>query len=511
MSPTLATTAHDHIRARLWSAAAREPLPGIAKRHFDRSGLTITTTSGHTLHGPGQLQPFLDAELTTTIDGASTRDPHTLAALLVGDNPHSDQLLSHIDESIIGLQHAHAAAQPHPRPGQLLMQARTHHTDSSVYFEQLVLDGHPLHPLCRTRENLTPAQQRRYAPEHRPQLAVPLIALPHAHVNGHWPWRDAQSRPLLPVHPLQAQGDHATSLHQLAATPLMSLRTLALNHQPFHIKTALPIQMTSAIRQVSPAAVHNGPRLSRLLQQLADHTRLTIQPEIASLAGDHNGHPDPHRAAIVRPNIGSLIPHTDIATPTAALASRDPATAKPLISAFITASAHTPTSWWKHATSILIHEPLRLLSTYGIALEAHGQNTLLVTRDAAPHHAIYRDFGGVRIDPHQLHRHHPQIDLAGDIATPNDPDVLHTKLIASLFSVAIYQLIDALTRHYQDHPDTYWKHVANTVNDSTIDTTLKDRLYAPDWPIKATTAMRLQDTPTADIWASIPNPIKHLG
>jgi len=60
----------------------------------------------------------------------------------------------------------------------------------------------------------------------------------------------------------------------IRARPLMSLRTLALDGEPgVHVKAAVDVQMTSAVRTVSAAAVHNGPVMSTLLAGVGDRHR----------------------------------------------------------------------------------------------------------------------------------------------------------------------------------------------------------------------------------------------
>src|SRR3569833_2984460 len=50
----------------------------------------------------------------------------------------------------------------------------------------------------------------------------------------------------------------------------MSLRTLAPLHDPStHLKTAVEVQMTSAVRTLSRQPIHNGPVLSGLVAGLA--------------------------------------------------------------------------------------------------------------------------------------------------------------------------------------------------------------------------------------------------
>ncbi|ADD43390.1 IucA/IucC family protein [Stackebrandtia nassauensis] len=552
--PTVDTArARAAILARLWGAAAREALPGVKARDATDATLTITTHSGHTLTGPrAAAELFADPGpgLAITVapppgtsaahanpdaglepagghppltDGARGRepadttslaarqnqaadhaarpltDPAELAALLAEGSAHAERLAREIAESVAGLAAARAAATPHPDAAKLWDTARDHHPDPSVYFEQLVVDGHPVHPLCRARDGVDAA---RFAPEHHPTVALAMTPIAPARVTGDWPWHDDQHRPLLPVHPLQAHRHRPPNpaARTLDASPLMSLRTLApAAHPGIHIKTALDVQMTSARRRVSPASVHNGPPLSRAVAALGE---VLVQRETGAAALVVDGHASQHLAAIVRQSPAAVIPDGHIAIPLAALAEPDPATTRPLIATVIHASGLDPHTWWQRFADTLL-PPLLRLATIGIGLEAHGQNTLLSVHNGQPSAVVYRDFGGVRVRESTL----PALgldDLAGDLGT-TDPDVVHTKLIAAAYSVTLNQLVDALTRA---HPGTWWRAIAATTAAHTRDDpALREALFAATWPIKATTAMRLSDDPTDDQWTHIPNPI----
>lgn len=489
------------ILARLWGAADREPLPGIKTRHHDTHTLTITTTARHVLSGPRHATaPFADPHhLAITVDDTPITDPATIATLLAGDHPHTARLAREINDSVTGLAAARTAATPHPTPEHLWTTAGDHHPDPSVYFEQIVTDGHPLHPLCRARDGI---DATRYAPEHHPRVELHLVPLDTFHRHGTWPWHDDHNRPLLPVHPLQAhRHPPGPATGTLNTTPLMSLRTLATQDHPhLHVKTALDIQLTSARRQVSPASIHNGPRLSRAIAGLGD---IIVQRETGALAADTNGHPDRHLAAIVRQSPAAVLPPGHIAIPLAALAQPDPHTGHPLIDTVIATTGHDRHTWWHHCTDTLL-PPLLRLAARGIGLEAHGQNTLLAVHDGHPTTAVYRDFGGVRVLSTTRARLGLQ-PLAGDLET-TDPHTIHTKLIAAAYSVALAQLVHALAAH--DDPAPWWNTVAHTTRRHTRDhPELRAALFADTWPIKATTAMRLSDDPTRDQWAHIPNPI----
>lgn len=495
------------VLARLWGAAAREPLPAIAHRSTTGPTLTITTHDGHTLTGP-RIAAALFADprhLAVTVNDSPITDPGVIATLLAAPHPHAARLGQEVTDSATGLGHARAAATGHPAAAELWTTARNHHPDASVYFEQLVTDGHPVHPLCRLRGGLDPIA---HAPEHHPRVPLQLAPLDHAHQTGDWPWHDATGRPVLPIHPhqLHQRGHHpqAPTTGSLEAAPLMSLRTLApYSHPHLHIKTALDVQLTSARRRVSAAAAHNGPLLSAAITEPG----LVVQRELAALAADADGRPSPHLAAIIRQSPAAVLPDGHIAVPLAALAQPDPATRRPLIATVIDSTALPPAEWWRSLVAVVL-PPLLRLAQRGIGLEAHGQNTLLALHNGTPTAVVYRDFGGVRVLDTTL----PGLGidhLHGDLTT-GDPAVVHTKLIASAYSVTLGQLINAMAIAYDTPPDAWWAAVATTTAQHTA-RDLREALFAETWPLKATTAMRLSSDPTTDQWTPVPNPIAGQG
>jgi siderophore synthetase component len=130
----------------------------------------------------------------------------------------------------------------------------------------------------------------------------------------------------------------------------------------------------------------------------------------------------------------------------------------PAASPLLLATVHDPYEWWTLLSDRLF-APLVTVLERGVALEAHGQNTLIVLKDYRPHRILYRDFGGVRVSRSRLKQ---DIGLIGDLPS-DDPHELRTKLAAAA---------------------------------------LNDPL-----PVKATTAMRLATDPLDDLWAYLDNPL----
>ncbi|WP_100444373.1 IucA/IucC family protein [Glycomyces xiaoerkulensis] len=437
------------VADRLRLAAAREPLPGTPR------GTTA-------------------AELAASISAGSA---------------HQARFRTEIDAAVTGTALALDAARPHPDPDRIWEHAAAAHPDPTVWFEQAVLLGHPTHPLARSRGTLDPDQTRAYAPEHRPRFDLGLYQAGPLRTSPDWP-----TGPLLPVHPWQA---HRHRLDPPARTwpdtaPLMSLRTVSTGRH--HIKCAVDLQLTSAIRHVSAAAAHNGPALAPLLTGPADRCGITVLNEQAAIAtgGDR---PRPELAAIIRPAPATLT--GDRTVPVAALAEPCPATGRPIAAAI----ADRPLDQWWPALVDHLLAPLRLYAATGIALEAHGQNLLVAFHGDRPTRLIYRDLGSLRLP----RRNRPA--LHGDLQT-DDEDERIRKLLAALFPTTLTALVDALATWTGTDPARWWRTVARAAAEAAAGSApLHRAALKTDWPVKATTAMRLADRPTTDLWTRVDNPL----
>ncbi|MBX6357823.1 MAG: hypothetical protein IRZ05_18455, partial [Micromonosporaceae bacterium] len=430
------------------------------------------------------------------------------------------RLVRELDNSVANLALARAA-QPPPDGGP---PALTRPGLTLADLEQCVVDGHPLHPCCRTRMGMSPTEVRAYAPEHHPVVQVELLAVP----ADRWLSTGAGLPPLLPVHPWQR--DHVLDRYpglrptgeRVPARPLMTLRTLAPMRPPApgrrwvggcqHWKTAVDVQMTSAVRTVSPAAVRNGPPVSDLVAELAARTGcgLAMLREVAAGAVLVDGEPCRSLAVAVR-----QAPR-EPATPLAALAAPSPADGRPLaVEAVTLGYAGDPIAYFADLCRIVL-PPLLALLHAGVALEAHGQNTLVGLRGGRLAGVLYRDVGGVRISPSRLRAH--GVDpppLHGDVRN-DDPAVLRAKVFAAAVSGALAEQVAMLRREYGVESGRLWARAAETAREtyrSLPPAAAGDAaaLFGPTVPIKATTAMRLAADPLADLWAGQPNPLAERG
>jgi DNA polymerase-3 subunit chi len=294
--------------------------------------------------------------------------------------------------------------------------------------------------------------------------------------------RDGE-RLLIPVHPWQAE--HVLKRPRdphgdgIAAHPLMSLRTLALPEGP-HIKTALSARLTSSVRDISVYSIALSATLSDFAETLAARTDGLLHVTRTLGAATANS---PDLAAVVRESPQEYAGQGERVVPVASLAT--------------TALPESP-AWLAEFTRLALTVGLRLLEL-GVALEAHGQNLLVVlSTNGFPVRLVYRDLADIRVSPARLARHGiPVPELTGRIVT-DDVTTLRRKLFGSLVAGALAgtagsgaALRGALEAVVRDLPGT-----------SDVAALLDEPL-----PTKALTLMRLSPGTPGDQWAELPNPL----
>jgi siderophore synthetase component len=282
------------------------------------------------------------------------------------------------------------------------------------------------------------------------------------------------------VHPWQAA--HVlkrTCRERLAAHPLMSLRTLALPGGP-HVKTALSARLTSSVRDISLASVAASAVLSDFAAALATRTDglLHVTRTLGAVAA---GSPD--LAAVLRESPQRYAADGERVVPVAALAT--------------TALPRSP-AWLAAFARLALTAGLRLLEL-GVALEAHGQNLLVVLSPSGdPLRLVYRDLADVRVSPARLARHGLTAPGLPARMVTDDALALRRKLFGSLVAGALAgtagtgaALREALGTAVRDLPRT---------------PDLAALLDGP-LPAKALTLMRLSPGTGGDQWAELPNPL----
>ncbi|MER6789944.1 IucA/IucC family protein [Streptomyces sp. NPDC000658] len=484
------------VLTRLWRGLAHEPLPWIVGREEAgeeacgeacggpaRGELLLRLRDGRRLRGP-RSDPYASSDEVTRVwlDGTAYDDPARLMTALAV--PHGADFAAELGHSVASSALSRAGQDRHDAPSTDPRRWPTRDWE----WEQRVVDGHPFHPNCRSRPGFSVAEQLAYGPEHGPAVRLGLLPVPadECLVSGDWPehLRDG-ARLLIPVHPWQAAHVLKRSCEQgVTARPLMSLRTLALPGGP-HVKTALSTRLTSSVRDISIGSVAASAALSDFAQSLTPHTDGLLH--LTRSLGAATAH-SPDLAAVLRepPDVyGAPGEHV---VPVAALA--------------VTGLPRSPL-WLARFARLALGVGLRLLEL-GVALEAHGQNLLVVlSATGTPLRLVYRDLADIRVSPARLARHGVALPdgLPARIRT-DDVTALRRKLFGSLVAGALAgtaggrpALRAALEEAVRDLPRT--PDLA--------------ALCEEPLPAKALTLMRLSPGAPGDQWTLLPNPLRGEG
>ncbi|MBV9144042.1 MAG: hypothetical protein JO115_24510 [Pseudonocardiales bacterium] len=445
-------------------------------------------------------------------------------------------------------------------------------------FEQAVVDGHPLHPGARLRGGMTTEELFAYAPEWVEQVAVRIVAIAQfsfaqssltrrgmtdllrrwhpevadaaeAHLRS--TRRNPAGYELLPVHPWQLghvlTHRYADALAdgrvivipraRLLARPLLSLRTLAptTDRRAAHLKTALDVRLTTATRVVSPATAHNGPVMSALMAEICrrEHGfggRFVSLTEWAS--GSYRPAPGEPRdaaaslAAIARESPERHVSDGEVALPVAALAARSPRSGRPLFADVLEelastrrpACSDTAERFLTSYCNCTLPALFTLLSRWGVALEPHGQNAVVVLRDGLPVRLLYRDFGSIRISTARLMRTglRPPA-LLGALPT-EDEDELRAALFFPLVGTNLSQVVAALARAGQTDSARLWRLVARwcrrtyaalTTDPAIAAQASRDEaaLFGPTLPAKSMLRVHMSAAPHVPQRVMVPNPL----
>ncbi|WP_137279072.1 IucA/IucC family protein [Pseudomonas rhizoryzae] len=464
----------------------------------------------------------------------------------------------------------------HPGQGVLAgMRAATAPANPTLQLEQWGTLGHPWHPNYKTKLGLDTARLIDYAPEFAARIEVRLCALhrQYAHVQRlpgtpeYQAWWDElfpeaatrlrqhlRERGLnsddywpLPVHPWQAADvlprDFAaeiadrllvlTDIPACEAAPTMSFRTVlpAASRTAPMLKLPVSLRLTSVQRTVSPRSARMGPRVSELLLRIlqrepALHRQLDIIPERLGLhyqpqpADDERAR---HLGLLYRDNPWSRLAPGELAVPVGSLFARDEQQ-RPLLREWVALATGRDDgaaflAFFADYLAVAVPALLGIYLQYGVAFEAHQQNSFMVMgASGRPVRLLLRDFGDIRIDRATLHRqgldlelHDPTLTLFDDASFVRDK-LLHTTFMCHLGELALLG-----TRFWQLPEAQAWQLLADTVARCFEELrpmvepqrwhSERTALLEAPWPAKAFLRMRLLDCQN-DVVGRLANPLR---
>ncbi|MFS4583632.1 IucA/IucC family protein [Phaeobacter sp. C3_T13_0] len=406
------------------------------------------------------------------------------------------------------------------------------HTLPLPALETALYEGHPYHPCFRARSGFSDADHLAYGPEAGGTFRLIGVLFHHSLVQqilpspdfweqelGHAEWQriavlaaelgvPLDSFRLLPLHPWQhakLQGDPLFSDWRRAGRladigPIgetyratQSVRTLMNADTPAsaHVKTAMAIRNTSALRTLAPESVTVAPAISHWLGNVVDSDPLfsrryplTLLPEYAAITVGRGTALDGHLAAIWRQSPLSLGLPADSMMPFNGLALTEP-DGTPLIAPWIRRHGLVP--WLDQLIETAVLPVWHLLVAHGIGLEAHGQNLILHHQDGWPAGLIARDF---HESLEYVYALLPRPDLCPDLAridpayadAPLDrfhrmssPEELRWLVMDTLFVFNLADLSALLQRHYGFAESTFWRRVRARLDSYAAEQGLQDR------------------------------------
>ncbi|KDR79021.1 hypothetical protein GALMADRAFT_64371 [Galerina marginata CBS 339.88] len=359
----------------------------------------------------------------------------------------------------------------------------------SIEWEQSIVEGHPTHPMHKTRRFLPPLPD--FAPGSYDLLHPRLrfISIPREDIKTTYDFEGLTSpllkfasiyagkdlvvepnRVAIPVHELQVfhiqdKFPEAYTYPEEFYLPLLaqqSLRSVIVPdaYRGLHLKLGVGVKLTSAVRTISPESAYLGPRFSaQVVPALTmDRNILTVAKELASVVHSHpNGDVAKHLSAIVREC------HEDtsedrgerliVCTSLVESGHSGPDGHLPsVIRVFELDTEEKRLQWLEKFVSVFFKAFLPPMLHNGVAFECHPQNCVarfdMATKSLKGF--IVRDFGGLRVHPETL-KATTDVDidfLDGHSIIASTLDDVYTRMYHTIIHNHLQQLIRVLGLHY---------------------------------------------------------------
>ena len=278
----------------------------------------------------------------------------------------------------------------------LTLRASDGNFDSALFFEQLCVEGHNLHPGAKTKTGMEPEAVYRYAPEFdgTPDLRLVGIRRDRAEsaslscrdvgeilFDQHPGLREAVAREFterglspadylfVPVHPWQLKNVvpevYRSEISQKVVVAVegasvpgcatSSFRTVVprVGRGSLATKTSVDSQMTSTIRSISPNTANNAPAFTRLIRAVLRREPQLVRTFVpicevagANFRADPN-EPDPgtrtaksrNLSAVLREAVGRHAGRDELAIVGCALYAESPITGRPVLAELVQAFA----------------------------------------------------------------------------------------------------------------------------------------------------------------------------
>ena len=324
---------------------------------------------------------------------------------------------------------------------------------------------------------------------------------------------------------------------------------IASRESPKHvIKVAVNSQMTSTVRSISPNTTNNASVFTILLRSIMQREPQLFERfvPVCECGGfnfkeketnkneiDDNIRKLKNRnlSAVLRENVEAFIANDEVAIVGTALFTESPFSGKPILIELIeryaedkqeTSLRKAAFQFFSEYLSIALPGFIILMVKYGIGLEGHLQNSVIVFKEGRPVRMLFRDWGGVRIHRERLRQYQSDVQFyPGSITMTDNLEEVHNKVFYTVFQNQLSELILQLCKHIELDERKLWgevhricenvfkelEHLPLYSKNAHID---KEALYQPEVPHKALTKMRLATEVAGYLYSMVPNPLYEI-
>jgi len=428
--------------------------------------------------------------------------------------------------------------------------------DDVLYSESLIFEGHPTHPLTKTKLPLSMEEVRTYSPEFEKIINLKVMLIHNEYVNVttildhsqfilnevipeyldelHTFMNDRErllkDYKVILVHPWQYEHTIRNKFkewlqnHILISTPFhvpskatSSFRTMSLINHPYHVKLPVNVQATSAVRTVSPETTIDGPKLSQALhRELNQYTQLDVVLEPYGLFAKTDSDVARQLACIIREK--PFIKNDGILLVTGALVNKNVVDNEITVDSYLKwinddINQHTIHQFMRNYTRQLVTPLLALIQDYGIALEAHMQNTLVHLGPKYQIQFIVRDLGGSRIDIKTLSQRLKHIEVENKSLLADSIEEVIMKFQHAVVQNQLAELIFHFKKYEFIKEEELFNIIQEEIEVAINDTkphadTLRKVLFGPTITVKALLKMRMKKKVKKYLNISLDNPIK---
>ncbi|KAJ7220103.1 IucC family-domain-containing protein [Mycena pura] len=362
-------------------------------------------------------------------------------------------------------------------------------SDPSIVWEQSIVEGHPTHPMHKTRMFLPPIPdvipgsydlynaKLRFVAVPRENLKItydfekyiaPLVASASARAGKELVV--PENFVVVPVHELQVHHIQAKFPDAVIFSPdfflpilgQQSIRSVVVPnaYHELSLKLGVGLKLTSAIRTISPASAYLGPRFSaQVVPALTmDRTIITVARELASVVHAHpEGDTAKHCAAIIREAYENTSEERgERLIVCTALVEKGHAGEGgheyAVIRVFELDTEERRIAWLDKFVKLFFEAFLPPVLHNGVAFECHPQNCVarfdMTTKELKGF--IIRDFGGLRVHRESLRASTGvELDfLEGHSIIAEDRDDVYARMYHTVMHNHLQQLIRVLGLHY---------------------------------------------------------------